>query len=208
MLFTFQDADWTSSNSFFKSKISGWTYDPTCFGAFVAVTSMNTLEYVRGELSPDGKWWLQRAGNASNPEKNNFWIYIVQEGDKFTLPAGGFLDVEPGDLVRISWADWLDCTSPIMYQYVMRRVAYYDENRNLVKTKHYHDMMKNIATPEPYKGCCCNYCLINLSADQIGANSAYINSRTYLVQPSNKPKVFSTCFDCSCLRPQQVTMSS
>ena len=90
------------------------------------------------ETSPDGKWIHITFGES----KASHWIYVIQPGDVFKAPDGTILDVTPGeDMMRVSF-DSLNTTGQIDFQYLVRRVAYLDENGKLVKTPNYDKLMK------------------------------------------------------------------
>ncbi|CAE7947982.1 Stra6 [Symbiodinium sp. KB8] len=136
---TFHDADWQSESVGLKNSKYNWTIDAwNLWGVILTCNGYWTGGGHLLETSPDGKWIHITFGES----KASHWIYVIQPGDVFKAPDGTILDVTPGeDMMRVSF-DSLNTTGQIDFQYLVRRVAYLDENGKLVKTPNYDKLMK------------------------------------------------------------------
>lgn len=151
-LVTFHDANWVSDRLALKVLAHNWTRGPTAFGAclfFFVQSNGNTL---RIEISPNGKW-ISIAGSSGNPT----WIYITGEDDHFSLPAGGTLQLDPGELQRVSFKNDADPASGLSYQCRVRRIAHMDDAGRLLKTPAYAELLQCASMPMKYEPCCCGY---------------------------------------------------
>merc|ERR1719343_543937 len=89
----------------------------------------------RFHISPDGKWInIQLVVQSAN---DSHWIYVIQDGDVFRRPDNTIVDVTPGqDMMRLSYMD-----GEIVFQYLVRRVAFLTSDGELVKTKAYEELL-------------------------------------------------------------------
>jgi len=158
---TFHDGEWATERLGLKSLAFNWTRASTCFGAILHTFVAWNKNTIRCEISPDGRW-LNLAGSSGDP----VWIYKIQPDDRFALPGGGELKTGPGEMMRLSFKDQMDTNSELTFQYRVRRVAYLDEAGSLVKTEAYDELAALVALPQRPQGCCCGYCLCNLSEEQ------------------------------------------
>merc|ERR1712113_511819 len=87
---------------------------------------------------------------------------VIQPDDVFYRPDGSRLDIEAGDMLRVSYLD--ENVDPkfrrhperghtLMFQYLVRRIAYLDEAGRLVLTPSYYDLADRAAGPSS-KTCC------------------------------------------------------
>jgi len=136
-LVTFHDAEWTSRDTALKSAKFNWTVD--AYNVWGLILSTNF--WARGgnhrfDVSRNDKWIrISVKGGGSH------WIYVIQDGDEFRRPDGTLLDVTPGeDMMRVSYASD-DPNSEVTFQYLVRRVAYLDENGKLIKTPRYDELL-------------------------------------------------------------------
>jgi len=153
VLMGFQQIDWLPDQSMgWLNPKYNWTNDATCFGACCATLNCtaNHMTAWPFTISPNKKW-LNIASN---------WIYIFQPGDELHTPDGTKIEIHPGDMMRLSFFDATDPATKPAYQYLVRRVAYLNEDGELVKTKAY-DELKRRATMEDFPitcRCCCGCC--------------------------------------------------
>lgn len=105
-----------------------WSHDNTAWGkAFHGFANLNDgINAI--QLHPTGKWVVLMSYGALTV--NYRFIYVVQPGDNFVDANMAPLDVEPGDLMRVSWNDlenpYNNCREGIdevSYYYRMRKVA-------------------------------------------------------------------------------------
>lgn len=132
-----------------------WTNDASCWGScclFMNCTGTPSVAWPFTFL-PDRKFLN------INPQ----WIYVMQAGDEIHRPDGTPVEFEAGDMMRLAFNDNTDPTSGLTYQYLVRKVAYLDENGTLIKTKAYEELKRRALMPEPERkrnwctcfGCTC-----------------------------------------------------
>jgi len=182
-LLTFEDAVWSADGTqAIKVGLRNWTRDFSCHGCIllhgasaspgVSPGAIGCKPYgliMSFETSPSGKW-MQIAADQS-------MIYVVQPGDVIKRPDGSVVeDLVAGDWMRVSYSKTLDSTSPIVFQYKVRKIAILDNAGNLVKLPHYERFRKASLESLPHcdciARCCCGNCL---SADKKIANMSYHN---------------------------------
>lgn len=170
VLMTFHDANWISPTVGLKLGYQNWTHDLNCFGSFMATGTANACSplMLRLEISPDGKWMVLNTMGAREKATgdNTIWMYRIQPGDKFFDASGEQVSWAPGDWVRLTWEDPWDVSSPLTYQYMVRRVAYLDGTGRLVKTAAYEKLLHAATAPPPYPTTCCGYGYCNLTPEQ------------------------------------------
>jgi len=171
---TFQDSQWETQTSGMKNSHYNWSTDPTCYGSLGIVSSFGGL---RIEVSSDGKWVCFLKPGYEVPQ----WAYVMQPGDELKRPNGELVPCDEGDLVRMNFVSMFDPTTPMFYQYRLRRVAYYDDSGALVKTRAYDEYVKLAKAPTPHQGCCCNYCLCNLSYAEIAENAEVVSEELNVI---------------------------
>lgn len=172
---TLQDGIWSSKKSGVKNCRYNWSADyGTCYGA-IGITCAGGKMLI--EVSDDGKWVCFLKPGYKTPE----WAYVMQPGDELKRPSGEVVDCPPGDLVRMNFDDAYNPSSAMYYQYRLRRIAYYDEAGNLVKTDAYNEYLKSAMAPMPHQGCCDNYCLSNLTYAEIAENFDVVNDQQSII---------------------------
>eukprot|EP00928_Gymnodinium_smaydae_P004412 TRINITY_DN11503_c1_g4_i1.p1 TRINITY_DN11503_c1_g4~~TRINITY_DN11503_c1_g4_i1.p1 ORF type:complete len:326 (-),score=45.68 TRINITY_DN11503_c1_g4_i1:121-1098(-) len=176
VLLTFQDAQWSSGTYAEKRNCYNWTRDPTLFGTVLQTFTSMTNPFLSFEISPDGKWIAIQEQSSANLAA--MWMYVIQPGDKFVLSDGSNLEVEPGDMMRVNYENPLDPRSRIKYQYIVRRVAILDDSGKLVKTRGYDQLLQQASKQPAHRGVCCDYCLFNLTADQVADCASDLNTHT------------------------------
>ena len=129
-LVTWHDAEWVTDTVALKEITYNWTRGPTIFGAFLMCFVQLNGNKIRLYMSPDGKW-MCLAGSSGNPT----WIYIPDEDETTSLPNGQPLQRDPKEMMRVQYNNDADPKSGKYYQYRVRRVAYLDDNGQLVKCK-------------------------------------------------------------------------
>eukprot|EP00929_Paragymnodinium_shiwhaense_P117208 TRINITY_DN8751_c0_g1_i1.p1 TRINITY_DN8751_c0_g1~~TRINITY_DN8751_c0_g1_i1.p1 ORF type:complete len:356 (-),score=64.40 TRINITY_DN8751_c0_g1_i1:535-1602(-) len=142
-LVLFQDSEWFQEGVFVKDGKYNWTYDGNDLAGLIESTNnWKVVSRVQFETSPNGRW-MAINWRADQPRGHAF-IYRLQEGDVLRRPDGSLVDFAPGiDMVRQSY-ETFDPSTPMIYQYLVRRVAHLDDDGNLVKTK-YYDKVKAVA---------------------------------------------------------------
>jgi len=133
---TFHDADWKSESEFTKHPAQNWTVDANnCWG--ISLTAQFNLPPGMPhhfQISPDGKWINIKL--VVQGSQDSHWIYVIQDGDVITRPDGTQIDVTPGqDMMRLSFSG-----ERVVFQYLVRRVAYLNSDGELVKTKAYEQL--------------------------------------------------------------------
>jgi hypothetical protein len=172
---TFQDAEWVTKASGIKDSHYNWSSDyGACYGNLSAIFSSGQQ---RVEILEDGKWVCFLAKDYSDPQ----WAYVMQEGDVLRRPDGSTAAAAPGDMVRVNYSSPYDPSSWIGYQYRVRCVARLDESGTLVKTAAYDEMLRLAEASNPYRGCCCNYCLCNLSYKEIAEDLEVVNDKQSII---------------------------
>eukprot|EP00929_Paragymnodinium_shiwhaense_P023325 TRINITY_DN1462_c0_g2_i1.p1 TRINITY_DN1462_c0_g2~~TRINITY_DN1462_c0_g2_i1.p1 ORF type:complete len:353 (-),score=43.20 TRINITY_DN1462_c0_g2_i1:487-1506(-) len=139
-LVTFQDADWQTESIALKLNTYNWTYDSNGLGGiWLTINAWLFGGRHQFEFSPSGDWI-----NIHIRFGNSHFIYVLKEGDVLKRPDGSLVDFTPGeDLLRVSYSSF-DPETAVMYQYLVRRVAYLDSDGRLVKTKAY-ERLKAVA---------------------------------------------------------------
>eukprot|EP00440_Ansanella_granifera_P036225 gb/GFBE01039308.1/.p1 GENE.gb/GFBE01039308.1/~~gb/GFBE01039308.1/.p1 ORF type:complete len:348 (+),score=57.36 gb/GFBE01039308.1/:1-1044(+) len=153
VLTTFQDAYWQEDQMLgLKPGMWNWGVPPTAWGAgqlkgcWYRAEGPGTWQ-LRMEISPNKKW----------VSLGGYFMYVIQPGDTFTRPDGTPIKAVPGeDMMRCNFKQWDDATTEVMYQYMVRKIAYLDDSGKLVKTKNYDELLRRATLPDE-PGCCCNY---------------------------------------------------
>lgn len=172
VLLTFQDGNWVNENWSRKYARYNWTGDlGTCFGhCIMGKSHYHTLERAAG-----GKWW------SVGPQS---WIYTVQPEDKFTTKDGQEVPFVAGEEhMRIDFSSSEASTEDqIYFQYRMQRVAYLDENGQVVKTPFYEELKRRALMTDRHTYCC-NY-LMNVKTDEdLKEHFSVISNRQAIVYP-------------------------
>jgi len=155
-LVTWHDADWATDKLALKELRHNWTRGPTIFGACLSAFVNLRGNSLRLEISPNEKW-ISIAGSDGNPT----WMYIPTPGETYTRPDGEVIVPDYEELQRIQFNNDADFNSDIVYQYRVRKIAYIDDEGNLVKTDAYKDLANRATEPLPPR-CkpCFGYCWI------------------------------------------------
>jgi len=154
-LLTFQDGDWHSERIMVKKNWYNWTYGAdTIGGLFLTANAMCGGGMHQFQLNPSGDWI-----NVHIRWGQNHFIYILKEGDVLKRPDGTEVEFTPGeDMMRISY-DAFDSNSPVFYQYMVRRVAYLDNEKKLVKNKKNYERLMDVVAKSASTSCnpttCC-----------------------------------------------------
>ena len=137
------------------------------------------METAIKELSPDKVWILANGGN---------WMKILQEGETISYPDDwwdvskrGQVVGKAGDICKIHFQDSKDSSSPITYQYIIKRVAYLNENHKVVKTEVFDEYLQDCLKSPNKEPCCCGYSAINLSNKEIIDQYSCENSNQYVI---------------------------
>jgi len=142
VVLTFQSMDWRPGGmqGYIMPRYN-WTNDTSCWGTCCLVMNCTGTPNVAWPFtfSPDRKFIN------INPQ----WIYVMQPGDQIHRPDGTPVEFEPGDMMRMAFHDNADPSSGLAYQYLVRRVAYMDDNGKLIKTKAYEELKRRALMPEP-----------------------------------------------------------
>merc|ERR1712003_29027 len=99
-LVTFHDGDWKTDKLMQKRYAYNWTTGTTAFGTGGMLGAKLLHVMLKLQISPNNKW-LSMGG-----DEMGSWIYRPGPEDKFLLPEGGELQLEPGEMMRISMTDW------------------------------------------------------------------------------------------------------
>jgi hypothetical protein len=107
-----------------------WSHDPTLIGCFIAccVDRLN----LKMEIERQGEWIVIKYLNRVQ------WIKQIVEDSN---------DIEKGDLLRLTYPKPLEPQNP-SYQYVLKRVAYLNEKKELVLTKNWDEYKKRMMLTE------------------------------------------------------------
>eukprot|EP00929_Paragymnodinium_shiwhaense_P014410 TRINITY_DN122319_c0_g1_i1.p1 TRINITY_DN122319_c0_g1~~TRINITY_DN122319_c0_g1_i1.p1 ORF type:complete len:361 (+),score=51.88 TRINITY_DN122319_c0_g1_i1:39-1085(+) len=148
-LLTFQDAEWFADGPFVKDGWHGWSYASNSIGG-LGLIGLNWLSNPRTQFepAPGGRW----IGIRFSDRKPFNFIYVLNDGDVLRRPDGSLVDFTPGeDLLRQTFSSF-DPQTPVLYQYLVRRVAYLDADGSLVKTKHYEKLKASASTSTAWQG--------------------------------------------------------
>jgi len=158
-ILTFHDADWRDDKFMQKIYSNNFSAGTTAFGTggLIGAKFMNVKLGI--QISPNGKWI-----NMGRDQIGDGMIYRVGPEDNFLLPDGNKLQYEDGLMMRISG---IDSNSPVVdqshvsYQYLVRKIAYLDDQGKLVKTPAYEELRKLAAEPLKFEPSCCQlfYCI-------------------------------------------------
>ncbi|CAJ1371951.1 unnamed protein product [Effrenium voratum] len=147
---TMEDAMWKNGIGY-KWPFVNWTTGSSWWGS--VLLGMKYSFVCALQISPDKKWISFSRDD---------YIYVLGPEDKMVDATGKEIPFVVGqDLLRITWTNG-DPKQGIYYQYLMRKVAYKDEDGKLVKTPAYQDLLDRATRPTA-AGCCCNLCLCNVS---------------------------------------------
>jgi hypothetical protein len=149
---TFHQCNWLTRRLAFQDTRKNFCLDASNIGGFAAATFILSNYTSRIEISPNDKW-INLGGFS--------WMYVIQPDDDIRDKSGQPIDVEPGDMMRCSYLDEpvdpqyrLTGQHTIMFQYLVRRIAYLDpESGVLVRTKAYDTLYERAAGPSS-KTCC------------------------------------------------------
>mmetsp|Transcript_80045 Transcript_80045/g.152190 ORF Transcript_80045/g.152190 Transcript_80045/m.152190 type:complete len:353 (-) Transcript_80045:68-1126(-) len=152
---TFHQGDWKNPRLCFQDTRRNYLHDATNVGGWSGAAYQQTKYMTRLEVSPDGKW--VNIGGQS-------WMYIIQPGDSFVYADGTPFVTGPGDIMRLSYLDqpmdpkFKDGKGhTLMFQYMVRRIAYLDASGALVKTAAYDELLERVQQG-PQKTCCGRDC--------------------------------------------------
>mmetsp|Transcript_80943 Transcript_80943/g.212493 ORF Transcript_80943/g.212493 Transcript_80943/m.212493 type:complete len:305 (-) Transcript_80943:8-922(-) len=124
----FQDADWVDGTKAVKKSYENWVRVPTCFGMIGATPNWLNKGKMDIFLSPDKKWI----------SIGNYPIYVLGPDDVLNYPDGSKVPREPKDMMRID----MNPDGTVTYQYMVRLIAYLDDDNKLVKTKNFDRMQE------------------------------------------------------------------
>jgi hypothetical protein len=153
---TFQQAAWVTSRVAFQDTRYNYCHDAENIGGFAGAAYQLSKYMTRIEIDTTraGKW-INLGGYS--------WMYAVQPEDVFYDASGYQVDIGPGDFMRVSYldqgidpqfvADQDMCQHTLMFQYLVRKIAYLDESGTLVKTPAYDELAER-ASGESKKTCC------------------------------------------------------
>jgi hypothetical protein len=146
-MLTFQEAHWehinTDGHFGLKPQIYNWTFVPIWWSAKFNSSRANLKLPINA--SPSGKWLNFGGGQ---------YAYHVQPGDEFFSEEGARIDyIRPGDWMRIDWVDEADPSKGVSWQYLVQRVAFLNDEGELVTTEHYDTLLELARMPSPS---CCN----------------------------------------------------
>mmetsp|Transcript_68422 Transcript_68422/g.119810 ORF Transcript_68422/g.119810 Transcript_68422/m.119810 type:complete len:370 (-) Transcript_68422:243-1352(-) len=170
----FNKTEWVTDKLGFQDNRYNWCHDGSNLtGSAAAIFQAigGKKARTRLEIGPSGKWI--NLGGAS-------WIYIIQPDDRFFYADGSELQTDPGDMMRLSYMDTnVDPSKmgllpgtrkPTMgFQYMLKRIAYLDERRKLVKTPAYDELARQASGPFR-KTCCGQLGCWNYSLDEVPPN--------------------------------------
>jgi len=107
-------------------------------------------------MSPSGKWLFFGDGQ---------YAYRIQPGDEFFTEDGERIDyIRPGDWMRINWVDEADPAKGVAWQYLVQRVAYLNEDGEIVKTEYYDTLLELAQMQSPSW---CNLCACTVNREGI-----------------------------------------
>lgn len=140
---TLQDADWQTKKYAIKKMSENWTNNPTPIGFFIACCVNSLGLNMDIEVSPNDDWIAIKYVGRRN------WMYRIGQDMTISDEATDIVNPEDtplaGDLLRINYPNHLVRENPT-YQYVLKKVAYLDENGVLVKTDNWNEYQKRIDT--------------------------------------------------------------
>jgi len=172
---TLQHADWEPDGMRAILRIDlNWARTATCCGQFNNVSVGMRKPVFHVETSPDGEWM----------KLEHYLIYVPAARRGFTWPDGSNVEMEPGDMMRVDFKVREDPTSGVGYQYIVRRVAYLDEQGALVKTPNWFRLMRCVTYGESrLQSSCCNYFLCGEDRKNGKLNYTAINPTLHLRFP-------------------------
>lgn len=129
-LMTFEDADWYDESRALKHDYENWMRTPTCVGMILLTQNYWKRGSMPVELSPDKKWIAIK----------KYMIYLPDADELIKNSDGTDARGHPDDMVRVDYKE----DKSYAYQYMVRKVAYKDENGKVVKTKNF-DLMQQYA---------------------------------------------------------------
>jgi hypothetical protein len=140
-------------------------------------------------ISPNKKWTsLTEPGS-----KNVFYELQPEDKGKIKRSDGTYLEFEPGDKLRLKWQETgipsLDKNPVLVYIALQRRIAYLDQNGDLVKVQpNYDNYIRACSTADPYPPPWCGFGLCGLSVDQLMADYRSIPAKQTLNFGTPSPK--------------------
>jgi len=165
-LITFEDVEWRRNPNVEWDGLLGFkgngnrTTDASCAGTCLTLFSTRDGGVMRFSTSPSGRW-------IAIPLDASF-IYVPQPGDKFTY-QGKEVELEPGDLIRVSYPKWektTELTQAVQsYAYVVRKLATRAPDGSTAYTKHYDRFQEWSEGPWPHPPLC-GFFLCHLSGEQ------------------------------------------
>jgi hypothetical protein len=132
-----------------------WTNDASKLGLGYANFQKT---YLTMQESPCKKYYkLTDVKSVLGKSKHGKWLtfYVIQEGDDIRDRNGALLDVNPGDLMRLTYGegdDPYDCApANIVFSYLARKIAVLDEETGEVTpvSPCYEQCMTKVKTPMP-----------------------------------------------------------
>lgn len=182
---TFSDGNWLNPRLGFKTLKTNWSRNQTIHGAGILWFNSSSQMYrLPIEISPNGKWILINSGN---------WIRVLQEGETMRYPEDwwqpekrGKIAGQAGDLCRINFSEASNTQSPMTYQYIIKRLAYKEDN-HIITTQAFQDYLQSCRNQPPIKPKCGGYTLLGLNDTQIIQQYDYENPQQYIIYANQYP---------------------
>lgn len=134
-----------------------WTVDAyTCWGVWLTLLWRRfTSGRHRFQVSPSGRWIHIMTSSDSN--RGLHWIYRPPAGSKIVAPDRSVVaTVDDTLMMRISFSKFLDPTSPVTFQYFVRRVAHMEEpSGGVVLDQANYEALTSAAVPAGALMQCC-----------------------------------------------------
>lgn len=171
-MLTFQEADWESDRLASKRQIYNWTFVTNWYSYLFNVG--RATAYMPINMSPSGKWLFFGGGQ---------YAYRIQPGDVFFTEDGERIDyIRPGDWMRINWVDEADPAKGVSWQYLVQRVAFLNDEGEIVTTE-YYDTLHELAQMKSPSWC--NLCACTCNSEDIEKLKVLHNdTQVYFLPPA------------------------
>lgn len=133
-LITLHDAEWQNARLGYKSLAQNWVKANTCAGTvstftFLVADKMGVK--LKFEISPNQKWILFSYPFSCCGREfvigPRHWAYVFIHGGFLSTPSGERIEIQPGDMLRLDFANYEDSNSDITYMYLIQKIDLYHD---------------------------------------------------------------------------------